>query len=372
MISAVDLFCGVGGLSYGLREAGVQIAAGVDIDPACAYPFRTNIGAPFHQQDIRKVEAADLATMWHARARVRVLAGCAPCQPFSSYRRGVDTSKEPAWPLVDEMLRLIEGTLPEVVTMENVTRIGSASVFRNFVTGLEKLGYHVDAQSCYGPAHGVPQHRRRMVLLGSRLGEITVPKGAFAPEKYPTVRQAISALPPVAHGEADPQDRLHKSRSLSATNLERIKRSKPGGTWEDWPEELRSACHRKDSGATFRNVYARMGWDEPSPTITTMAYNFGTGRFGHPEQDRALTLREAANLQSFPPDYEFVAPDQPVQLAPLGRLIGNAVPPRLAEAVGRTIVDHVKGTAGDSTKPAAARHSGKRAKQPARPRGSKG
>ncbi|MEU8411354.1 DNA cytosine methyltransferase [Amycolatopsis japonica] len=372
MISAVDLFCGVGGLSYGLREAGVRIAAGVDIDPACAYPFRTNIGAPFHQLDIRKIEAADLAAMWPARARVRVLAGCAPCQPFSSYRRGVDTSKEPAWPLVDEMLRLIAGTLPEVVTMENVTRIGSASVFRKFVTGLEELGYHVDAQSCYGPPYGVPQHRRRMVLLGSRLGAITVPKGTLGPEKYPTVRQAISALPPVAHGEVDPQDRLHKSRSLSDTNLERIKQSKPGGTWEDWPEELRSACHRKDSGATFRNVYARMGWDEPSPTITTMAYNFGTGRFGHPEQDRALTLREAANLQSFPSDYEFVAPDKPVQLAPLGRLIGNAVPPRLAEAVGRTIVDHVKATTEASSKPAAARPAGRRAKQPAHPRGTKG
>ncbi|MGW4590171.1 DNA cytosine methyltransferase [Amycolatopsis thermoflava] len=363
MISAVDLFCGVGGLSFGLREAGIHIAAGIDIDPACAYPFRTNIRAPFHQQDVRHVEASDLAAMWPADAHIRVLAGCAPCQPFSSYRRGVDTSKEPAWPLVDEMLRLIAGTLPEVVTMENVTRISSASVFRNFVTGLQELGYHVDAQSCYCPAHGVPQHRRRMVLLGSLLGEITVPKGTLGPDEYPTVRQAIHDLPPVAHGETDPRDRLHKSRSLAKINLKRIKRSKPGGTWEDWPEELRSACHRKASGSTFRNVYARMVWDEPSPTITTMAYNYGTGRFGHPEQDRALTLREAANLQSFPPDYEFVAPDDPVQFAPLGRLIGNAVPPRLAEAVGRTIVDHVKATA-----TAAARQASRRSNQPARPR----
>lgn len=362
-ISAVDLFCGVGGLSYGLREAGVHIAAGIDIDPACAYPFRTNIRAPFHQQDIRHVDAADLAAMWPVDTPIRVLAGCAPCQPFSSYRRGVDTSKEPAWPLVDEMLRLIAGTLPEVVTMENVTRIGSASVFKNFVSGLQELGYHVDAQSCYCPAHGVPQHRRRMVLLGSRLGEITVPKGTLSPDEYPTVRQAIYALPPIAHGEAHPRDRLHKSRSLTKINLKRIRRSKPGGTWEDWPEELRSACHRKASGSTFRNVYARMVWDEPSPTITTLAYNFGTGRFGHPEQDRALTLREAANLQSFPPGYEFVAPDDPVQFAPLGRLIGNAVPPRLAEAVGRTIVDHVKVTAEDSTDTPTTRQVGRRSKQ---------
>lgn len=368
MISAVDLFCGVGGLSYGLREAGAHIAAGIDIDPACAYPFHTNIRAPFHQRDIRHVGAADLAAMWPADAYIRVLAGCAPCQPFSSYRRGVDTSKEPAWPLVDEMLRLIAGTLPEIVTMENVTRIASASVFKNFVTGLRKLGYHVNAQSCYGPAHGVPQHRRRIVLLGSRLGEITVPKGTLGPDEYPTVRQAIHALPPVTHGETDLRDRLHKSRSLTKINLKRIKRSKPGGTWEDWPEELRSACHRKASGSTFRNVYARMVWDEPSPTITTMAYNFGTGRFGHPEQDRALTLREAANLQSFPADYEFVAPDDPVRFAPLGRLIGNAVPPRLAEAVGRAIVDHVKATTDESTNTPAARPPGRLSKQPTRAR----
>ena len=186
------------------------------------------------------------------------------------------------------------------------------------------------------------------------------------------MRQAIHALPSIAHGETDPQDRLHKSRSLTKINLKRIKRSKPGGTWEDWPEELRSACHRKASGATFRNVYARMVWDEPSPTITTMAYNFGTGRFGHPEQDRALTLREAANLQSFPPDYEFVASDGLVQFAPLGRLIGNAVPPRLAEAVGRTIVDHVKATAENSINTAAARQVSRRSRQPARPRDRNG
>lgn len=343
-ISAVDLFCGVGGLSYGLRVSGIHIAAGVDLDPACAYPFRSNIEAPFHRQDICDLKADELAAMWPADASVRVLAGCAPCQPFSSYRRGTDTSRERQWPLVNEMLRLVEGTSPDVVTMENVPRIVSTSIFKNFVVRLRELEYHVDVKSCYCPAYGVPQHRRRLVLLASRLGEIAVPKGTVGPTEYPTVRQAIHDLPPVPHGQTHPSDRLHASRTLTPINLERIKRSTPGGTWEEWPEELRAPCHRKASGSTFRNVYARMVWDEPSPTITTMAYNFGTGRFGHPEQDRALTLREAANLQSFPPDYEFVAPDDPVQFAPLGRLIGNAVPPRLAQAIGTAIVDHVAAT----------------------------
>jgi DNA (cytosine-5)-methyltransferase 1 len=341
-ISAVDLFCGVGGLSYGLQEAGIPVVAGVDLDISCGHPFRSNIEADFHLQDVRRLTAEDLSAMWRPRAAVRVLAGCAPCQPFSSYRRGADTSRERQWPLVDEVRRLVEGTMPQIVTMENVPRIVNASVFTNFVTRLRELEYHVDVRSCYCPAYGLPQHRRRLVLLASRLGEITVPAGTVGAAEYVTVQDVIGDLPPVAHGQTHPGDRLHKSRALTEINLRRIRCSRPGGTWEGWPEELRAPCHRRTSGATFRNVYARMAWDEPSPTITTMAYNFGTGRFGHPEQDRALTLREAAILQSFPPGYDFVSPDSPVQFAPLGKLIGNAVPPLLARVVGTTIVEHVR------------------------------
>jgi DNA (cytosine-5)-methyltransferase 1 len=341
MISAVDLFCGVGGLSYGLQEAGIHLAAGLDLDPACDYPYRTNIRAPFHQRDVRDLTVGELAAMWPDGA-VRLLAACAPCQPFSSYRRGVDTSKEVQWPLVDEVRRLVEGARPELVTMENVPRIGGTSVFKDFVASLRNHGYQVAYASCYCPAYGVPQHRRRLVLVASLLGPISVPKGSLGPTEYRTVRQTIADLPPVAHGQADPNDPLHRSRKLSDTNLKRIERSKPGGTWEDWPEDLRAACHRKASGATFRNVYARMEWDEPAPTITTLSYNFGAGRFGHPEQDRAMSLREAARLQSFPADYKFVQPGKPVHFAPLGRLIGNAVPPQLATAVGVAMVDHVR------------------------------
>lgn len=344
-ISAVDLFCGVGGLSHGLQDAGIHVAAGVDLDPTCDYPYRTNVRAPFHRRDVRDLAVDELAAMWPAGA-VRVLAGCAPCQPFSSYRRGVDTSNEAQWPLVDEVRRLVEGTLPDIVTMENVPRIISTPVFTDFVARLRKLGYRVSSGSCYCPAYGIPQHRRRLVLVASLLGDIAVPRGATEVADYATVRQAIGDLEPVRHGEVHPDDRLHKSRTLNDVNLERIRRSKPGGTWEEWPEELRAPCHRRASGATFRNVYARMVWDDPSPTITTLAYNFGAGRFGHPEQDRPITLREAAILQSFPPNYEFVAPGEPVQFAPLGRLIGNAVPPRLAAAVGTAIVDHVKAVKG--------------------------
>ena len=344
-ISAVDLFCGVGGLSYGLQEAGIRVGAGVDLDDSCRYPYETNIGSKFHHLDVCDLQADDLTPLW-TPGSARVLAGCAPCQPFSPHRRGADTSSETQWRLVEEMGRLVKGALPEIVTMENVPRIISARVFERFVALLRSLGYHVASRSCYCPTYGIPQHRRRLVLVASLLGEIKVPDGTVASTDFVTVRQAIGDLPAIKHGHEDPKDRIHKSRTLSATNLKRIKRAVPGGTWEQWPDDLKSPCHRRSSGATFRNVYARMAWDEPSPTITTMAYNFGTGRFGHPEQDRPISLREAAILQSFPHDYKLVAPEAPVQFLSLGRHIGNAVPPMLAEAVGTAIVDHVKSIKG--------------------------
>jgi DNA (cytosine-5)-methyltransferase 1 len=343
VISTVDLFCGVGGLSWGLKAAKIRVAAGIDIDDSCRYPYEKNILAPFHKRDIRDMTPLELEAMWPVGA-VRVLAGCAPCQPFSPYRRGVDTSAEDEWSLLNDFGRLVEQTRPDVVTMENVPRIGTKPIFQKFVETLKGCRYKVDFRSCYCPAYGVPQHRRRLVLLASLRGSISVPEGTLSPQEFRTVRDEIGDLPRLRHGGQDPHDRLHKARALADINYKRIKASKPGGTWEDWDPDLRAPCHRQESGATFRNVYARMAWNEPSPTITTLAHNFGTGRFGHPEQNRAISLREAAILQSFPADYDFVAPGQPVQFAPLGRLIGNAVPPRLAQAVGCAIVDHVRET----------------------------
>lgn len=336
---AIDLFCGAGGLSHGLQEAGIPVAAGFDIDPWCRYPYEANIQSAFVEEDIRAITSSHLRRLWPEGA-IRLLAGCAPCQPFSPYRRGADTSDEEQWPLLDEFGRLVIESKPEIVTMENVTRMRSASVFRRFLGTLESEGYHVDWRSCYGPDYGLPQRRRRLVLLASRLGEISVPMGNGEGSEA-TVRQAIGGLPSLAAGEGDSDDKLHKSRVMSDINLQRIRASKPGGTWDDWPKELRAPCHRRKSGASFRNVYARMEWDEPSPTITTLAFNFGTGRFGHPEQDRPITLREAALLQGFPRNYRFTAPNEPIYFSRLGRLIGNAVPPPLAAAIGRSIMKHV-------------------------------
>jgi len=338
---AVDLFCGAGGLSYGLQQAGVAVAAGVDTDPACEYPFESNIEAPFLNIDVRDVTADHLRRLWR-RSRFRVLAGCAPCQPFSMHRRGQDTSSEEQWSLLTEFGRLVKETEPEIVTMENVPRIVSARVFRDFVSLLIDHGYQVDYRSCNGVDHGLAQRRSRLVLLASRLGPIKVASRRSATALTRTVRDEIGGLPTLRSGEADPHDPLHRTRRLSAINLKRIRASTPGGTWEQWPVELRAPCHRRASGSTFRNVYARMEWDKPAPTITTLAFNFGTGRFGHPEQDRCISLREAAMLQGFPCSYRFVAPEHPVHMTRIGRLIGNAVPPPLGQAVGEVMVEHAR------------------------------
>jgi DNA (cytosine-5)-methyltransferase 1 len=338
-IIAIDLYCGAGGLSYGLQEAGLKVAAGFDLDPNCEYPFQQNIEAPFLQRDVRELTAAHLEALW-PKGCVRVLAGCAPCQPFSPHRRGADTSDEDRWSLLSEFGRLVAEALPTVITMENVPRLAGTEVFTDFIATLDDLGYFVNWRSCHGPYFGLAQNRRRLVLLASRLGPIEVPLGNRT-GKAPTVREVIGDLPPIAHGGFDPGDPLHKARHLTDVNLARLRASSPGGTWEEWPEELRAQCHRRRSGATFRNVYARMEWDKPSPTITTLAHNFGTGRFGHPTQDRAISLREASMLQGFPRDYAFVRPSDPIYFTSLGRLIGNAVPPPLGRVVGSAIIAHV-------------------------------
>lgn len=157
-----------------------------------------------------------------------------------------------------------------------------------------------------------------------------------------TVKDAIGGLPRIAAGEKSADDPLHASAGLGAINLKRIRASTPGGTWRDWPKGLRASCHRRSTGKTYPSVYGRMEWDKPAPTMTTQCYGFGNGRFGHPEQDRAISLREAAIIQSFPKEYSFLAGGEEVTFERLGTLIGNAVPPKLGEAIGRSILAHVE------------------------------
>lgn len=338
-ISCVDLFCGAGGLTHGMIRGGMKVVAGIDLDPACRFPYEeNNEGAVFIEEDITEMKSRDIEKLF-LPGSIRVLAGCAPCQPFSTYAQRYDTERDDKWALLYEFERLIKDIRPDVVTMENVPAIMNHRVFERFIKTLEKLRYDVwyDAIDC--SKYGVPQTRKRAVLLASRHGKISMIEPTHARPK--TVKQAIGRLSPVEAGESSSQDKMHAACSLTPRNLARIKASKPGGTWRDWPKRLIVNCHKQSSGQTYPSVYGRMEWDKPAPTMTTQCYGYGNGRFGHPEQHRAITLREAAILQGFPRSYKFVPARKPVEFSKLGRLIGNAVPVDLGYAIALSIRNHI-------------------------------
>ncbi|MEZ6993344.1 MULTISPECIES: DNA cytosine methyltransferase [unclassified Aeromonas] len=336
-IKAVDLFCGAGGLTHGLISAGIEVVAGYDIAESCRFAYEHNNNAKFINQSVTELTADDIAQHFEG-AEYRLLAGCAPCQPFSTYSRTTTrTEKDERWDLLSSFGRLVKEVIPEFVTMENVPGLLDQQVFKDFVSLLTQHGYHTDYRVVYCPDYGMAQTRKRLVLVASRLGQISLIEPTHKPDSYITVADVIAHLPPIAAGESHPHDPLHRASILSPINLERIRASTPGGSWLDWPEELRATCHTKESGKTFPSVYGRMKWDEPSPTITTQCNGFGNGRFGHPEQDRAISLREAAMLQSFPLHYQFVHKNEKFTISSLAKMIGNAVPVRLGEIVGMSI-----------------------------------
>ncbi|TQC47396.1 DNA cytosine methyltransferase [Rhodococcus sp. WS4] len=337
-VSAIDLFCGAGGLAYGLQRSGVDVVAGIDVDPDCQYPFTTNNSADFYLRDIRSVSGEELTKIWGSGDGLKVLAGCAPCQPFSTLRQAGKKNKDEKWNLLREFGRLVDETGPEFITMENVPGLARTDVFSDFVSGLTANGYLVDHQVVFLPNYGLPQHRKRLVLVASRIGQIQVPKGTHTPDTYATVKDVIGEIEPIIHGQQSTSDPVHRTQALSERNLQRIRSSSPGGTWREWPKELQLACHKKETGKYYASVYGRMEWDSPSPTITTQFYNYGTGRFGHPEQDRAISLREGSALQGFPLDYKFVPSGERITIDKIGRLIGNAVPPVLGTVIGESIM----------------------------------
>lgn len=270
--------------------------------------------------------------------------GCAPCQPFSNYslRYNKYGKKDNKWRLLYYYSSLVEGVLPNIVSMENVPQLAKEQVFVDFVDNLQGLAYNVSWKIVNCADYGVPQNRKRLVLLASLYGRITFPEPFYDEENYITVADTIENLPPINDGETCEFDLLHRASQLSSLNRHRIRQSVPGGTWVDWDKELLLPCHQKDTGAGYRSVYGRMEWNKPSPTITTQFYGYGNGRFGHPAQNRALSLREGALLQSFPPYYQFIDPDNKQSNRQIGVHIGNAVPVELGRMVGLSILNHLR------------------------------
>jgi DNA (cytosine-5)-methyltransferase 1 len=340
-IKAVDLFCGAGGLTRGLEAAGISVISGVDIDPACEYAFTANNRAGFLLKSVEDIVVSDFTEAFRG-APFTLLAGCAPCQPFSTYSQGKAGSKDKRWNLLNHFARLVKEVEPDLVTMENVPRLEKQTVFAKFVSELKQNGYFVFHKIVDCADYGVPQRRQRLVLLASKHGPIEMIDPTVKSGKYKTVRDAIEKLPRLKAGGICSADLLHQTSELSQLNLKRIRASKAGGTWRDWDQRLVAACHKKKTGKTYRSVYGRMEWDEPSPTMTTQFFGFGNGRFGHPHQNRAISLREGAILQSFSRNYKFVAKGEPIHTKTVGRLIGNAVPVKLGIAIGKSIIRHIE------------------------------
>ena len=341
MGSVVDLFCGAGALSHGFLLEGFSIACGYDTDESCRFAFETNNNTVFIRRDVGQLDPRDLIQEF-ARGIPKVLIGCAPCQPFSRYSQG---REDPKWTLLQDFGDLAAAVSPDVLSMENVPqliRFKGGSVFKSFVSKLENAGYRVKWKTVECTDFGVPQSRSRLVLIASRYGEPRLPQPTHGQEHYLSVWDTIRDLPALKAGQVDTEDPLHRASSMSDINLQRIRASKPGGTWRDWDDALVAKCHKRTSGRTYGSVYGRMDWHFPSPTITTQFYGFGNGRFGHPDQDRAISLREGAMLQSFPRYYRFARSGEPLLFKRLGRMIGNAVPVALARAIARAIAEHLE------------------------------
>ena len=342
-IGVIDLFCGIGGLSHGMYRTGFKIIAGFDIDETCKYAYETNNKAVFYGQDINTISKEQINNLF-AGYDIKILAGCAPCQPFSSYAFKVKDKDDKKYNLLYQFGRLVKEVLPDIVTMENVSQILSFKqkpVLDDFISTLKQNGYYVTFKTVFCPDYGIPQTRKRLVLLASRYGTIELIPPTHSPENYKTVRAVIGSLPPIEAGEICKSDTLHRARSLTELNLKRIKATPLNGSWRDWPEQLQLQCHKKTSGKSFGSVYGRMNWDAPAPTMTTLCTGLGNGRFGHPDQNRAISLREAALFQTFAEEYIFFPSEEQISITKASRYIGNAVPPRLGEITAESIINHL-------------------------------
>jgi DNA (cytosine-5)-methyltransferase 1 len=344
-IKVIDLFCGIGGLTNGLIKEGLDVVAGIDNDANCKFGYEYNNTTKFIDSDILKVTKEDINKLFGSKKNtIRVLAGCAPCQPYSKLNLK-DITEQQLEPL-GKFAQLIAEIQPDIVSMENVANLASEGKypsFTNFIKTLEDNGYAYKYEVVNVSEFGVPQNRRRLVLLASKFGEIELIKRTHKDKKV-TVRDVIKDLEPIKAGEVIKKDPLHRTRRLSPLNMNRIKATPhDGGSAHSWDESLVLKCHKKKSGKTYKGtVYGRMYWDEPSPTMTTQCIGLGNGRYGHPSQDRAISLREAARFQTFPDNYQFFDPSKPVRVGEIARFIGNAVPVRLGSVIGKSIKEHLK------------------------------
>lgn len=345
-LSVFDFFSGCGGTSKGFQNAGLNPVFALDHDSDAATTFIKNFPTVFFSNsDITKFDENLLNQIFKEKRKDATLfCGCAPCQPFTR-----QNTKKPATEtdirraLLSKFGEIIEKFLPDYVFVENVPGMQSITghaILISFRDRLKDLGYKTAIDVVESQKYGVPQRRRRLVFLASKKADIDFPAPTHGPGTgipFETVRNRIGHLPPIEAGEMHKDVLNHRSAKLSFLNQQRIRATPPGGSRADWPKELRLACHTKTGYTGHTDVYGRMKWDEPATGLTTRCVSLSNGRFGHPEQHRAISVREAAALQTFPDDFVFHG-----SLNSQARQIGNAVPVLLAEAFGRHILEHMK------------------------------
>lgn len=339
--TCIDSFCGAGGLGLGLQKAGFKILLSFDIDSKCIESFKAN-NKYFHHPAV----TADITDMLNEnllkkcrlkRGELFLLAGGPPCQGFSVQRRGSDIDERND--LVLKYGKLVNELYPYYFVMENVTGIAGKrgkTILQQLIENVEELGYHVYVNLLDAQDYGVPQRRKRYIIVGERKDIASNYESPKPLKIHKTVRDTIGNLPvPPSDGTDHPNISLHRRDKLSTLNLKRINALKEGQGRDNLPEELLADCHKIDSSVMgYRNVYGRMAWDEVAPTITARFDSFTRGKFGHPEQPRSISLREGALLQTFPSDFLFSG-----NKVDMARQIGNAVPPLLAEYIGRSIIE---------------------------------
>lgn len=318
---AIDLFSGCGGVTEGLKQAKFRVIAAIDIDPIATETYRLNHKTvKLFKEDIRNVDPHELIKLIPNNRELDLLTVCAPCQPFSSQNR--DRANDQRAPLILDSIRFIKVLKPKVVFFENVPGLVESSVFTSLQKALLEEGYStIDPVVIDAADYGVPQRRPRFIYLASRIANnLSIPAPITAGDKRISVREAIGDLRKLNSGEKDPLDRLHAARNHRPIALKRLGHiPKDGGSRSSLPENLQLKCHKNHNG--HKDVYGRMAWDSVAPTLTTGCTNITRGRFAHPSEDRGITVREAARLQTFPDDYEFFG-----NLEQIATQVGNAVP----------------------------------------------
>lgn len=338
--TVIDFFSGCGGTSAGLRSAGMNIAAAVDFDAAAAATYRANFPeTAFHERDIRKLQIDAFDGIPKAGTPL-VFAACAPCQPYSTMRPSGAQPRRGERSLLLTLIPFIERLEPDAIIVENVPglqKIPGASTWNRFLRFLDRSGYAASWEVIDCRDFGVPQRRKRLVLLASRRGKIDMPKPTHGAGKLPhaTVRDWIGHLPAIEAGEQHTADPVHRAGALGELNLRRISSLGEGGSRKEWPADLWLTCHQTSRG--HQDAYGRMRFDDVAPVLTTKCTDITNGRYGHPTQDRAISAREAALLQTFPADFTFVG-----GLKSVTRQIGNAVPVLVSKALGEHVHRHLR------------------------------